>query len=114
MVIQRLLIGQKTKNDILSLRKNEYGILGSRNKISFRYMKGFAFGQKVKKFTKRVASRFLWRLSRFSLAEKRARLEFLVSFFKRKFVIKSRRLNRRIYTNLFTKVRDIKKIATCN
>jgi len=73
-------------------------------------MKGFSFGQKVKKFNKRVASRFLWRLTRFALAEKRSRLEFLVSFFKKKFIIKSRRLNRRVYTNLFTKVRDVKKL----
>lgn len=109
-VIQRLLVGQKTKNDILNLRKNEYSVLDSKNKISFRYMKGFSFGQKVKKFNKRVASRFLWRLTRFALAEKRSRLEFLVSFLKKKFIIKSRRLNRRVYNNLFTKVRDVKKL----
>jgi len=110
MIIQRFMVGQKTKNDVLSLRKSEYNTLKSKNKISFRYIKGFTFGQKIRKFTKRVASRFLWRLSRFALAEKRSRLEFLVLFLRKKFVIKSKRLNRRIYTNLLTKVRDIKKL----
>jgi len=91
------------------LRKNEYLVLNHKNLLKVRYMKGFAFGQKVRRFSLKSAVHLIAKLQRFALAEKKARLEFLVLFLKRKLIIKSKRL-KRIYTNLFTKMKDIKKL----
>jgi len=109
MVIHRILVGQRTNGDITVFRKNEYNTLKYKNLLKVRYMKGFAFGQKVRKFNMKNTIHFLSKLQRFALAEKKARLEFLVLFFKRKFIIKSKRF-KRIYTNLLSKIKDIKKL----
>lgn len=109
MVIHRILVGQKTGGDINVLRKDEYNTLKYKNLLKVRYMKGFAFGQKVRKFNMKSTIHFLSKLQRFSLSEKKSRLEFLILFFRRRLVIKSKRF-KRIYTNLLSKIRDIKKL----
>lgn len=101
MVLQRLIVGQKIFGDISVFRKNEFSVFGS---------KRFLFSKSIKsKINLKKISFFLNYIKKFSLAEKKARLDFVTLIFQKKISIKSKRLKKN-YTNLILKTKDIKKI----
>jgi len=110
MVIQRFIVGQKAYGDLNVLRKEEYSILGSKNTISFRYAKLSVLGQRLGRLSTRTVSFILLQLRRFGLSEKKARLNFVSLFLRKKFVIK-RRIGAKLksYTQVLKRVREVKK-----
>ena len=110
MVIQRFITGQKAYGDLSVLRKEEYNILGLKNAILFRYSKLSVLGQRLSRLNGRTVSFVLLQLRRFGLSEKKARLNFVSLFLKKKFVIKRRiGIKLKFYTQMLKRVKEIKK-----
>jgi len=111
LLISRFMVGQKLIGDLNLLRREEQKILGSKNPLPIRYLKSYLHGPRLKKFTIKNSVNFLSKLQRFSLAEKKSRLEFIVLFLKKELNIKSsNRRFRKFYTGLLAKMREIKRL----
>ena len=109
IIMQRLLVGQKSFGDVSLLRKEEYSILGSKNITSLKYVEKFISSAKSSKLNPKKFLFLLNYLRKLSLSEKKARLDFTVSVLQKKIVIKSKRLKKN-YTTLYTKFKEIKKL----
>ena len=111
LLISRFMVGQKLVGDLNLLRQEEQKTLGSKNPSPMRYLKSYLHGPRLKKFTMKNSINFLAKLQRFSLAEKKSRLEFAVLFLRKTFNIKSsNRRFRKFYTGLLTKMKEIKRL----
>ncbi len=84
IIMQRLLVGQKSFGDVSLLRKEEYSILGSKNITSLKYVEKFISSAKSSKLNPKKFLFLLNYLRKLSLSEKKARLDFTVSVLQKK------------------------------